>query len=49
MHPACRPLIQTYDIRTRFFDQVNLAYYPLDDFEAAMLATAISAASTPWR
>ena len=26
-------LIQTYDIRTRFFDQVNLAYYLQDDFK----------------
>jgi hypothetical protein len=27
-------LIQTYDIQTRFFDQVNLAYYLTDNFKA---------------
>jgi hypothetical protein len=26
-------ILQTYDIRTRFFDQANIAFYPTDNFE----------------
>ncbi len=26
-------VIQTYDVRTRYFDEVNLAFYPMDDLE----------------
>jgi hypothetical protein len=26
-------LIQTYDVKTRFFDQINIAYYVTDDFK----------------
>lgn len=26
-------IIQTYDVRTRFFDQANLGFYPTDNFE----------------
>jgi hypothetical protein len=26
-------IIQTYDVRTRFFDQANVAFYPTDNLE----------------
>ncbi|MGC1780382.1 MAG: hypothetical protein WBB34_20805 [Xanthobacteraceae bacterium] len=26
-------IVQTYDVRTRFFDQANLGFYPTDNFE----------------
>jgi hypothetical protein len=39
-------LTEFYDVKTQFFDKINLSYYPLDNWKVSSSATATSAAST---